>query len=202
MQKPPFELEVARAIATAAKTFDRPDTPAWITPPLFWQVQLAEYYYTGLRSGTVLNLQCKHFEDKGQVPILNVPGDIVFKTSKPIQVAVHPQLVTLLRDVTRNRDPEDPVLPEACSYSHLLDLHEELQRAAGLTKEQIQSLHAWRRTHGNQMALLGADEGIKIAQAALDHADERTTRKSYVNQVFLNRLRVKLPELWPRRLFD
>ena len=75
------------------------------------------------------------------------------------------------------------------------------QRRAGLSGAEIQSLHAWRRTHGNQMAFLGADDGLKIAQAALDHADERTTRKSYVNAAFLNRLRVKLPELWPRVLF-
>lgn len=204
-EKPPFELELARAIAAATRTFDRPDTPAWLTPPQFWRVQLAEYFYTGLRSGTVLSLQCKHFLDQGPVPILDVPGDIVLKTSKAIQVAVHPQLATILREVTRGRDPEALILPgpeETCCYSHLLDLHAKLQQAAGLTADQIQSLHAWRRTHGNQMALLGADDGIKIAQAALDHADERTTRRSYVNAAFLNRLRVKLPELWPRRLFD
>jgi integrase len=201
-EKPPFELEAARAIAAASRTFDRPDTPAWLTPPQYWRIQLAEYFYTGLRSGTVLRLQCKHFVDQGPVAMLDVPGDIVFKTSKAIQVAVHPQLATILREATRGRDPEQLILPETCSYSHLLDLHGKLQAAAGLTPTQIQSLHAWRRTHGNQMALLGADDGIKIAQAALDHADERTTRRSYVNAAFLNRLRVKLPELWPRRLFD
>lgn len=200
--KPPFDLEVARAIAAASKTFDRPATPEWITPPQYWRVQLAQYFYTGLRSGTVLALRVKHFEDKAKVPILNVPGDIVFKTSKPIQVAVHPQLAKILREVTRDRDPHELILPPTCSYSHLLDLHESLQRLAGLEKSQVQSIHAWRRTHGNQMAMLGADDGIKIAQAALDHADERTTRKSYVNQTFLNGLRVKLPELWPRTLFD
>jgi integrase len=90
-------LEVARAIAAASRTFDRPDTPAWLTPPQYWRIQLAEYFYTGLRSGTVLRLQCKHFVDHGPVPMLDVPGDIVFKTSKAVQVAVHPQLATILR---------------------------------------------------------------------------------------------------------
>jgi integrase len=203
--KPPFELEVARSIAAASRSFDRPDMPAWLTPPQYWQVQLAEYFYTGLRSGTVLSLQCKHFEDADGInalPMLNVPGDIVFKTSKAVKIAVHPQLAKILRQTTRGRDPDETILPEVCSYSHLLDLHGKLQRVAGLTADQVQSFHAWRRTHGNQMAMLGADDAMKVAQAALDHGDERTTRGSYVNEHFLNKLRIKLPELWPRLLFD
>lgn len=211
--KAPFALEAARAIAAEAGKFDRPDMPAealaiGLTPSLFWRVLLGEFYYTGLRSGTVLRLQIKHFlAEGGDWPLLDVPADIVLKTSKATRLAVHPQLAGLLREVIGGRGAdargrEALILPAVCSYSHLLDLHAQLQRRAGLAAADIQSLHAWRRTHGNQMAILGADRGLEIARASLDHADGATTRSSYVNEAFLNRLRVKLPELWPRRLFD
>lgn len=198
--KQPFDLEAARQIAAAAATFDRPDMPGWITPPQFWKIFLAVFFYTGLRSGTVLRLQVKHLTSVERQPLLDVPADLVLKTNKPTRLAVHGQLLTLLKELPA-RSGEELLLPSVCSYSHLLDLHAQLQKAAGLSPQQIQSLHAWRRTHGNQMALLGAERGEEIARAALDHADVQTTRSSYVNEAFLNRLRVRLPELWQRRLF-
>jgi integrase len=74
------------------------------------------------------------------------------------------------------------ILPWPHHIDHLANRHARLQRLAGLfSQTNTVSPQAWRRTHGVEMARVGARRGIRVAQAALDHEDERTTRASYVD---------------------
>jgi integrase len=195
--KPPFSVEQARQIAAAARLMSRPELPPWITCELWWQTRLALFYFTGLRSGTVIELRWRHLEHRGRDTWLAVPGEIV-KTGKATEILLHQQLCLLLACVRqcRGEPPADePILPAACGYRHFLTLHSELQQKAGIPEASRQSPHAWRRTHGVQLDLLGAREGQEAARAGLDHASGRTTRRSYVGDIVVNYLRTMLPLL-------
>lgn len=193
--KEPFMLEQARAIAAAAKLMDRPELPEWMPRELWWQTRVSLFYYTGLRAGTVRELRWSHVRYEAGETWLDVPGAIV-KTGKGIKMPLHPQLALLLSCVRGLRTPsaDDLLLPAGCCSRHFLTLHSELQKRAGIPEAQRQSPHAWRRTHGEQMGLLGADRQLEVRRLALDHADGRTTDTNYPAAV-VNQLRLRLPPL-------
>jgi integrase len=193
-QKPSLTIETARQIAAAATELDKPDLPKPLTAAAWWKVRLALLYYTGLRSGTIVDVAWKHFERTGDKAWLNVPAGLVRKTSKPIRLALHPQAVELIEQLPTPRPPDERIVPLACCYRYFLTLHEQAQQRAGLPAEQWHSPHVWRRTHGQQMADLGAERAIEVARIALDHSDGRTTEAHYVSVV--NQLRVRLPPLF------
>lgn len=198
-QKPSLTLEVARKVAAASLELDKPEPAPPLTSRQWWKVRLALLYYTGLRSGTVVDVCWKHYERigggvGGDSAWLNVPAGLVRKTSKPIRLALHPEAVELIEQLPGPRVPTERILPLACCYRYFIGLHEQAQQRAGLPAEQWQSPHVWRRTHGQQMADLGAERAIEVARIALDHSDGRTTEAHYVSVV--NQLRVRLPRLF------
>lgn len=199
--KPPFSIAEARQIAAAAGKMTRPELPAWLPRELWWQTRLAQFYYTGQRSGTVIALRWRHLEELGGESWLNIPGQIV-KTGKPDRVRLHPQLVDLLdrvRSLTIHHSPltaDQLILPAGCGYRHFLTLHSELQGLAGLAEAQRQSPHAWRRTHLVELDRLGAADGKQAAQAAGNHASVATSIRSYVGHIVANLLRLELPPLF------
>lgn len=191
-----FLLEDAQAIFAACTHMTRPQSllrAGW-SPPKWFRLRVALLYFTGLRLGTVVRLAWGHLKGEPGGQWFDVPGAIVSKTRKAIKMAVHPQLGALLAEMPRGK-PEELIHPRGCGRRYFLELHERLQLAAAIPRERLQSPHAWRRTHGVQMDLLGASEGRRIAQLALDHAHQRTTQQSYVGDVVLNQLRMLLPPL-------
>lgn len=197
--KPPFELGVARQIAGATSRMARPALPSWLPCELWWKTRLALFYFTGLRAGTVVALARPHVERRKTGLWLNVPRSLVKKTKKPIELVVHPQLAELIDEVEARRPsdaaPSDLLLPAGCGYRNFLDLHVDLQKHAGLSAEEIQSPHAWRRTHLTQIADLGAPQRIECARLAGDHSDGRTTEHHYL-PTLVNQLRLRLPPLF------
>lgn len=192
--KPPFDLATARQIADACVAMTKPDLPPGWDVVQWWKTRLALFFYTGLRAGTVTRLARKHLHETGGLLSLKVPGAIV-KTGKAVELPLHPQLAALVRQLPPG-GPEDLLLPAGCGYRHFLTLHSELQELSGVPLELRQSPHAWRRTHLVQMGQLGANDALRIAQLAADHADARTTRDHYVGQALVNQLRLQLPLLF------
>ncbi len=189
--KPPFSLDEARAIAASAAAFGKPHCD--VSPAVFWQRTLAIWFYTGIRSGTATLLKGKHLKDERGRLVLDIPGELVTKTGKDARFTLHAQAAAALAPC-RER-PDEPLIPSACHKRWLVDLHDQLQAAAGLPLDRRQSPHAWRRTHGNLLAELGLDQAQQLAQHGLQHSDRRTTEASYVNVV--DRVRQLLPNLWP-----
>lgn len=196
--KPSFTLEEARQIAAAAKRMNKPELPEWLNCELWWQTRLALFYFTGLRSGTVLQLRWKYLVEENGETRLKVPGEIV-KTGKATEVSLHPQLCLLLSCVRAKRGdplPDELILPPGCGYRHFLTLHTELQELAGISEARRQSPHAWRRTHGVQIDLLGATDGDELTRRALDHSHVRVSRASYIGDVVMNFCRLRFPPLF------
>lgn len=191
--KPPFELAQARAIAAACVQMVKPNLPPGWSPVLWWQTRIAIYFYTGMRSGTVLALRRAHITSVDGLVSLKVPGTLT-KTGKPVNMLLHPQLAALIERLPPTGD--GLLLPEGCNYRHFLTLHERLQQLAGLPPAEWKSPHAWRRTHAVQMEGLGLPEAQERSRLALDHGHQRTTHKSYTGDVVVNQLRLMLPPIF------
>lgn len=193
LPKPPFLLADARAIAAACELMPGPAAPG-IPPAKWWSALVHLLYFTGLRVGTILQLEWSMLKSQagpqGELHWLDVPARIVEKTGKPLRKPLHADCVAALAEI---RGPRDLVLPWPHHRRHLQTMHAKLQTLAGLPGERIQSPHAWRRTHGVEMARVGALAAIATAQRSLDHADSRTTSQSYVN--LEAELIAKLPRL-------
>lgn len=195
-EKMAFSLDDARAMVRAAMRMTRPlEAKTGLTPELWWHCRLAIFYFTGLRAEAVLQLAWEHVENRGGTRWLKVPGEIV-KTGKPLEMPLHAQLDEILLRVKAARPAGNLILEPGCGYRHFATLHERLQGEAGIAAERLLSPHAWRRTHLQQIGFLGATSGHKAAQLAADHADERTTRTSYVHDAIVNHCRLQLPPLW------
>lgn len=189
--KPCFTLDEARQIAVAAASFDRPRL-ADLPTPVFWRRLLGTWYFTGLRSGTVEKLTHGCIELRDGRLWLDVPDEAVTKTDKGLSLWMHPELAAMF---DLQAPPDTPLVPRAGHYRTLIDLHQQLQAAAGLPPERQFSPHAWRRMHGDQMKLLGIDAVGEILRVSLDHGDVKTSTTHYSSVV--NELRMRLPTLWP-----
>lgn len=199
--KPPFSLKHARLIAAHATQFRWGSKPGKARAPLppvkcgdWWQAFFSVLYYTGLRVGTVLQLRWEHVEQGTKSAWLNIPKAIVTKTHKGFRKFLHADALFALE---RIKTGSALLLPSPYCYDYLAKLHKKVQAEAGVPEGKIQSPHAWRRTHATQMCRIGMDRGIKIAQKALDHADDKTTREFYVHQepMLVRRLPILIPNL-------
>lgn len=190
--KPCFALATARRIASAAT-----DLPGDVVPGIsaarWWRGLFAALFFSGLRIGTVLQLEWSMLVERDGFPILSVPGRIVDKTDKSIDVAVHDQLASHLALLRGLGGGVGRIFSWPHHYTHLCNVHSRLQLAAGVPT--VLSPQAWRRTHGTEMARLGAAHAIEIARQSLDHGDAKTTTGFYVD--VLGELIRKLPELVP-----
>ncbi len=178
--KPPFSVDVCRAILEAAQHL--PGTRAM--PPTihraFWTAFGLVQYYTGLREGTSLGGLWEHVVTLPEGSWLRLPAAVVTKKRKRLEKYIHPAALAALE---RLRLLMGGVSPKLLPYAHctrwLVEQHERLQRLAGVPEAEVLSPHAWRRTHATEMGLLGIDSAYKVAQHALDHASDRTTREWY-----------------------
>jgi integrase len=188
--KEAFSLERARAIVAAGRLIDRPRLEGIPTPD-FWRALLAWYYVTGLRRGGLLGVEWTMLADRRDHWLLTVPARLVEKTGKGKRIAIPLWACAPVAGWPRGR-PQIFAFPY--SVDHLNDLHYELQTLAGVPEAEQLPIQGWRRTHANAMGEAGLHLAERLAQAALDHADSRTTRASYAD--FENRVRLRLPPLW------
>lgn len=147
------------------------------------------YFYTGVRKSTGLALRWTWLKQKRNTWLLDIPDEAVPKTDKGKVTVAHATLIACCERIRSG----DLLLPWDHSSDYVLDVHYRVQTLAGIPDAEQLDLHALRRTFDNEMLLLGAEVGVKIAKEALDHADERTTLGSYVT---VNRLIPRLPAIW------
>lgn len=178
--KPSFGISTARRIYALAGELLIPslDRLAGMPPGAYMQLFLSLLFFTGLRSGTVLRLRWDMLEERDDGWWLDVPGTIVHKTGKPLEVPVGPHL---LAELARFRTDRELICPLVCAYDWIGKLHKRLQRSAGLSGRRVLEIRGWRRTHGTEVANLGVSHGMRMAQMALDHAAEETTAEHYVS---------------------
>lgn len=189
-RKPALAMETARSIVAAAKNVNVPNWPG-ISAVAWWRALLALLFYTGLRIGTVLRLRWHWVTKRPDGWWLEVPASAVPKTHKPVERPLHDLVVQSLEAI---RGHSELLVPWPHCYEHLRRVHESLQAAAGIPSSEWLSPHAWRRTHGQEMARLGSRFGLQLAQFSLDHADPRTTSDFYVD--IASDLMRRLPPLW------
>lgn len=180
--KRPFEIDLARRLYASAVDLRWGRSRGGVVTPettccLAMRAFCSLLYYTGIRSGTALGLEWSHVRIEGREVWLDIPSELVHKTHKGISKFVHR---ALLRDLQRARCGSR-LIPWPYSYTHLDDQHDRLQELAGVPEPLRLSPQAWRRTHGTEMAKVGAEAAMKVAQHALDHGDEATTRQFYVS---------------------
>lgn len=179
LPKRPFPLEVARRISAAA-SHSLPGTDKMPTAQArrWWLALVHVLYFTGIRIGTALKLEWRMVQQRSDGEWLVIPGSIIDKTHKPLEKYLHHEAFVAISAI---RSDASLVLSWPHCRRYLATIHENLQSLAGVPDADQLSPQAWRRTHGTEMARVGAKVGIRIAQAALDHEDERTTRASYVD---------------------
>lgn len=180
--KPRFSIDHARRIVAATSALEWPrkrgERPAPTTPAAdWWKALILTLYYTGLRIGTVLQLERNMVEERDGATWLNVPGAIVNKTHKGQDKFLHPLALKALNRL----ETAGLLLPWPWGYEVLARHNNNLQAQAGIPTARRLSPHAWRRTHGSEMARAGSMLGIHTAQASLDHADAKTTSSFYVD---------------------
>lgn len=198
-QKPRFTLEEARQIAAACSSMVKPDVtpmqrPLCLSAAKWWRAFIGLLFYTGLRSGTIMQLRWRHLCELDGHEYIDVPASIT-KAGKSLRIAIHPQLSGVLK-LRAGVTGEHLILPRLCVYRTVLDFHATLQRLAGLKGVQILSPHAWRRTHGQLLGEMGLSNAEKLASVALDHGSVAVTKASYVSIV--DHCRLQLPDLWPQ----
>jgi integrase len=176
----------AMIVATLSMPAPRSPQPRAIAPHRWWRAFLLVLFYTGLRIGTVLKLRRSMIERRGDQTWLVIPGEIT-KTGKALEKFLHPTAAKAIDQLGAG----ELIFPWRYWKRHLNNRHELLQRIAGISHKL--SLHAWRRTHGTEMAKIGAAYGRRIAQQTLDHEDEETTSEFYVN--IEAELIAKLPDI-------
>lgn len=185
--KPVFSLELAKRIVASAGELSLPMFHS-LTAQLFWQRLLGGLFYCGLRFGTVWDLRWEMLQSEDDGYWLVVPCQT--KTGKAKRVAMHPLWLAALQPL----QPTGRIFPQRPCKTHLDELHRRLQTIAGTVADRQLSFHAWRRTHADQMARLGATAAQRVAQHALDHSDVRTTTGHYCD--IDNLFRRSLPPLW------
>lgn len=199
--KEAFSLKQVRAIAQACGQLEWPTPTQRVPlPPRFscgtyWYALLCVWYYTGFRYATVLGLRWSMIEFRKGSFWLRVPSSSVTKTGKGRRKFLHPEAVAAIEAI-RTSDPQ--IFP--CPYGKKWHdkRHLELQRLAGIAEEDRLSPHAWRRTHAHVVEHVGRRKlGEKLAQLALDHADAKTTRESYLRNE--HKILRRLPRLIPKR---
>lgn len=186
--KAAFTVDQARALWRAAPGMPAIGEWTW----RHYQSLIALAFYTGHRSGTLLGLQEQHCRSEHGHLWLDVPAELVPKTGKPRKKLLHPTCAQQIRSLWTG-DPRRLLLPWPCAYSWLARKHFLWQDLAGIPLRSRLSLHAWRRSHANEMAALGLEHATKIAQMALDHSDAATTSRFYLSleaQIIL-----RLPDL-------
>lgn len=209
--KPAYTLDEARRIVAACDSIlgrrwrTRPGRRSAIaldgadpTSPAWWRAWFAVLFYTGLRSGTVLQLRREHCQrDAAGGWWLDVPEALVAKTEKRLRLRLHPKAVEAL-DAIRPSPlagwrSAAWLLPWNRDYSHLVDVAASIATAAGVARL---SPHAWRRTFGRMVGRPALD-AMNRAARALDHADAATTAASYVDPAEVEAdLILSLPDLW------
>lgn len=149
-----------------------PNAPRW------WRAFIATAYYTGLRRGTLLELEWSMITEDEDGFWLAVPGRIVRKTRKPSLKALRAEALQLIEGLPRT---SEKIFPWAHTPKHLLQRHRFLQRQAGIKPTELRDFHAWKRTHVKEVGRLGIDDAMNTAQRAGDHSDRKTTRDHYCN---------------------
>ena len=158
----------------------------------FWAAAYCTFFYTGVRRQTGLLLRRNWLRQRKGQWWLDILDEAVPKTDKGKLIVVHSTLLAACEKIWSTcSDPR--LLPWNFTADHLLDMHYEIQTLAGIPEAEQLDIQGLRRTFANEMFLLGADVGLKIAQESLDHADSRTTLGHYVTY---NRLIPRLPAIW------
>lgn len=188
--KPTWSLVEARGIFAACHQL-RPPELADVAAGDWWRALVLVLYSTGVRIGTARRLEWNMVEERADGWWLKIPKRIVPKTHKPIAIPLTSETHAALLRLKRSGQAAVFVWPHC--LRHLATCHDRLQQLAGLARAARHSPQAWRRLHGQQLALLGAEEGQRVAQAALDHADGKTTSRHYVD--LKNLLIRRLPPL-------
>ncbi len=159
----------------------------------WWRALISLLYYTGLRTGTALRLEWTMVKERQDGWCIEVPAGIV-KTRKWVDQFLHPAAYGALEKI---RQPGvSLLLPWPFHYRTFTKQHYELQRLAGIGKEEQLAPHAWRRTHGTEIARLGLGVGMEAARMALGHSSVNVTGRHYVD--LIRELILQLPRLdWP-----
>lgn len=171
---PSFTLDEVRAVvAAASRLADRAARREWL-------VRLGLLFYTGIRIGSCLAARSSMIAERNGRPWLVLPGDDV-KTGNTLAVPLHPEFFSvLMKHIPETGSGADVLLcPWGLHPRTLTTHHHALQELAGI--KQPRGFHAYRRTHAEQMNLLGAGHAQLASQASLDHASKATTSEFYSN---------------------
>jgi integrase len=180
-RKASFELSIARAIIEA--TYYIPQTRRRRKLSLIRLGQLLRaiifaLYYIGERSSSIFALDWRWVEYRADGPWINIPAEAVDKTEKPLEKALHADALAAFEEL---RTGGNQIIPWPHSYSHFSEMHDLLQKLAGVPEQRLLSPHAWRRTHGRQIGLLGAQFALDMAQRGLNHSSPEITEQHYAS---------------------
>lgn len=181
LPKRPFELAIARQLGAQTARLPATDKMPAAVASRWWLALISVLYFTGVRIGTALKLEWWMVQSRVDGHWLSIPGSIIDKTHKPLEKFLTAEAFVALAAL--RTDQEKLMLPWPHCRRYLSTMHEDVLQGTlcGIAECDRLSFQAWRRMHGVEMARVGARLGIKIAAAALDHEDERTTRASYVD---------------------
>jgi integrase len=114
-----------------------------------------------------------------------VPSEAVTKTAKPVRRLLHPDALAAIERLRPAGQADGSASIFACPHDNttLANWHKRLQRDAGLPPKRILSLHAWRRTHAEQLGLIGLDQANALASFGLDHSAVQVTTEHYSNML-------------------
>lgn len=200
-KKPAFNPDQIATIFEAASRARRPERLPVPTPE-FLRGLLGFALVSGVRKGTFFSLEWGWWAKRPDGWWVDFPDHTVPKTDRGICVAI-PEWLRIFLFRWPQVGPR--VFDNPWSLSHWDDCHVELQLAAGI--ERPLSFQAWRRTLAEEMYRLGNSFLRRVAQAALDHRDARTTDEFYADSANIFRrnyppLFYVPPEDGQRRLFD
>lgn len=187
-----WTIEEARAMVAASASVRKPAV-AECSPANWWRGFFALAGYTGLRVGSLLSLRRRHLVQREDGWWLDVDAESMSKVKRRKQCALHRLAVEAIAGLPAG-GPDTLLLPWPRDLRCMLDVHYEIQTAAGIPEERQHELHGWRRWHGNAMADLGFAERLELARESLGHSSSSVTERHYVSSLL--RLARMLPDLW------
>lgn len=173
--KPPtdnFTLEEIRAWIAACEHASKP--LGSITPADWWRALVRFVYNTGLRIGSVLQLEWSWVHEQNGWAFCVIPGS-AYKGGRPKLIVLSPAAVAALEPIRAGNHGRIFHWPHTQKTLHR-ERH-RLLRLAGLPPNRRFGFHGLRKATGTQLWRLDPD----AAREQLGHSDRRITMEHYVD---------------------
>jgi integrase len=188
-----FTLEEVRAIIANCRRRKMPKVPG-VLPADWWKALIAVACYTGLRIGTLMQIEFDHIDNDGW---LIVPAEIIKGQKRGLRQFLHPEARKAIEAIRTHRRlifewPHGRPWPANTRKRSLNRILHRMMTAAGIPAERqrYRAFHGCRKYHLTALYETAGSRRVAeaVAQASAGHTQKGTTLGYYVAGAAQDRL--------------